>query len=68
MIARLFQFSTVEELNSLTLFDLVIVSDLAVIWSEISQIVNSSHYSIRSFNLTVANDRRNVADIPICHL
>ena len=51
MIARLFQFSTVEELNSLTLFDLVIVSDLAVIWSEISQIVNSSHYSIRSFNL-----------------
>lgn len=56
----LFQFATIEEVNALTLLDLVVVSDLSKAWSELGQLANSTHHAVRSFNLTVANDRRNV--------
>ncbi|CBK21728.2 uncharacterized protein [Blastocystis hominis] len=56
----LFQFATIEEVNALTLLDLVVVSDLSKAWSELGQLANSTHHAVRSFNLTVANDRRNI--------
>lgn len=56
----MFQFATIEEVNALTLLDLVVVSDLSKAWSELGQLANSTHHAVRSFNLTVANDRRNV--------
>lgn len=64
----LFQFATIEEVNALTLLDLVVVSDLSKAWSELGQLTNSTHHAVRSFNLTVANDRRNVRMEEACEV
>ena len=32
MICRLFQYSSIEELNQLSLFDIVVVNDLSLFW------------------------------------
>lgn len=55
-------------MNALTLLDLVVVSDLSKAWSELGQLANSTHHAVRSFNLTVANDRRNVGMERACEV
>ncbi|KAK8803029.1 hypothetical protein WA588_002188, partial [Blastocystis sp. NMH] len=61
MFMKLFQFSTAEELNRLSLFDIIVVNDLSLFWSEYSQLVNCNRQIIRSFVVTVTNPSRNIS-------
>lgn len=68
---RLFHFSSMKELTSLSLFDVIVVNDLSLFWrwvwrmslmpSEYSQLVNCNRQIIRSFIATVTNPAQGVS-------